>query len=298
MSAQSETFGAKLRDAMQARGMSLVTLHERLVDRGNPISVSALSYWRSGERQPEGPRSLTAIEDIERVLLLAPGELASRIGPSSRTGKKPVRRFPQGVESVTELFESMAAGLMNGRVDAGREMSTQIVAEADSDGKVFRLAIRSQVQAVMAPLHEFVWAEAPPHPSDVAPVFRARSDCRLVKECAMSTGNMFAALFSLDRTVPVGQSTVLEFEMEFPDGYPRERACEHITSWHAREIMIWVRFDAESAPDWIEETELIDGVETRITRQLDGLSIHTHRSGFPPGLLSLRWGYGRESKGL
>ena len=39
-------------DALAMRGVSLAWLHQRLVERGHPVSPAALSYWRSGRSEP------------------------------------------------------------------------------------------------------------------------------------------------------------------------------------------------------------------------------------------------------
>ena len=62
-------------DALRHRGVSLAWLHERLVDRGHPVSPAALSYWRSGRSQPERGTSRDALVEIERLLRVAPGDL-------------------------------------------------------------------------------------------------------------------------------------------------------------------------------------------------------------------------------
>lgn len=46
-------FANALREATARSGLSLTQIHLRLRDRGNPVSIATLSYWRSGERHPE-----------------------------------------------------------------------------------------------------------------------------------------------------------------------------------------------------------------------------------------------------
>ena len=53
--------------------VSLAWLHQRLVERGHPVSPAALSYWRSGRSQPERGTSRDALVEIERLLRVAPG---------------------------------------------------------------------------------------------------------------------------------------------------------------------------------------------------------------------------------
>jgi len=291
MSAHFEAFSARLTEAMSAKRMSLSELRARLAAHGNPMSISALSYWRSGSRKPEGAKSMSAVADIEAILGMEPGSLSAVIPHSSRGGSAPPRHFTDGIEPIAEVIDDMAVTLLSDPLHAGREIATHITAEVDERGLVRRQVIRAQVQAVTTAITQMVWAEVPPLPSDVAPVFSSVAGCTLARTLDQPDSGGFAALFALDRTVPPGEMTMIEFQMDFPDGYPRLAACEHITSRKTREIVLWVRFTAETVPDWIEESEIVDGVTTRRARQVEGLAVHVARTGFAPGMLSLHWGY-------
>src|SRR5436190_13186794 len=80
-----EAFAAALR----RRRVSLAWLHQRLVERGRPVSPAALSYWRSGRSQPERVTSRDALVEIERLLDVTPGGLTGLLGPSRRPGPRP-----------------------------------------------------------------------------------------------------------------------------------------------------------------------------------------------------------------
>ena len=64
-------------EALRRRGVSLAWLHQRLVERGHPVSPAALSYWRSGRSQPERGTSRDALVEIERLLRVPPGSLTA-----------------------------------------------------------------------------------------------------------------------------------------------------------------------------------------------------------------------------
>ena len=80
-------FADALRAAIDARGVSLVWLRDRLADLDNPVSVAALSYWRSGRRRPDSGESLAAVRAIETVLDLPPDATVPdiRFRPAPRT---------------------------------------------------------------------------------------------------------------------------------------------------------------------------------------------------------------------
>ncbi|MGL5826212.1 MAG: hypothetical protein ACRCYU_15570, partial [Nocardioides sp.] len=61
-------FAVALRTAIANRGVSLTWLHRRLGEEAHPISIATLSYWRSGQRQPEHARSRDALGILEDLL--------------------------------------------------------------------------------------------------------------------------------------------------------------------------------------------------------------------------------------
>ncbi|WP_311258835.1 hypothetical protein [Microbacterium sp. WCS2018Hpa-9] len=95
---QSGAFAAALRAAISDRGITLARLRSQLIDDGNRVSMATLSYWRSGDRQPEGPQSLSVVDGIEDRLGLHRGHLGSLLVPTSRLG--PIAP-PVGIRRVT-----------------------------------------------------------------------------------------------------------------------------------------------------------------------------------------------------
>lgn len=86
-------FSAELRSAISTSGLSLDRIQVRLQERGIPVSVTALSYWQSGKRQPERQRSLQAILVLEQILDVPTGSLLSLLPPPR----------PRGVASRRQL---------------------------------------------------------------------------------------------------------------------------------------------------------------------------------------------------
>lgn len=91
---RSGAFAAALRAAISERGVTLARLQSQLKDDGNPVSMATLSYWRSGDRQPEGAQSLSVVEGIEDRLGLHRGHLGSLLLPSARLGPIAPARLP------------------------------------------------------------------------------------------------------------------------------------------------------------------------------------------------------------
>lgn len=287
---ENQAFAEALRFALRDRGVTLSQLRARLIDLGNPISVSALGYWCSGERTPEGAKSLAAVSGIEEILHLGSGALSALLPPSTRVGAPSQLRTPEGIGSVTDSIDEIGRLLLSQSLDNVRPVSVQIVADVDARGVVVRQRQRVRIQAVRTPMTEFAWVEMTHVPSDVAPVFSARYGCRVARTISRESADAFGCLFALDRAVPVGRSTILEFQMDYPEGYPYEQECGYASGRRTHEVVLWARFADGATLKWIEETEIIDGVETRRRRRLDGGAVHAERIDFPVGILTLRWG--------
>lgn len=287
---ENEPFADALRAAMQAQGMTLSRLRARLAEHGNPISTSALGYWRKGERRPEGAKSLAAVADIEEVLYLASGALSALLPPSTRLGAPSQLRTPDGIGPVTDSINELGLLLLSEPLDNVRPLSVHITVDVDPRGLVVRQRQRIRIQAVRVPMTEFAWVEMTYAPSPVTPDFSGLFGCRAVRTVARESADGFGCRFTLDRAVPVGQSTIVEFQIDYPEGYPREQECGFAAGRRTHEVVLWARFAEGMVPEWIEESEVIDGVDTRRRRVLDGGAVHAERIDFPVGVLALRWG--------
>lgn len=80
-------FSIELRAAIKASGLGLDRIQDRLRKRGIPISVTALSYWQSGKRQPERARSISAIHALEEILHRPAGSLVRLLQPPRPRGQ-------------------------------------------------------------------------------------------------------------------------------------------------------------------------------------------------------------------
>jgi hypothetical protein len=290
MALENKPFADAFRVAMEARGMTLARLRARLAEHGSAISTSALSYWRTGERKPEGARSLSALSDIEEILHLDRGALSALLPPSSRIGTPSPIRTPEGIGPLSDSIDEMGRLLLSEPLDNVRPLSVHIVADVDSRGVVVRQRQRLRIQAVRTPMREFAWVEMAYAASPVAPRFSALFGCRVERTVSRESADGFGCLFALDRAVPVGQSTILEFQIDYPEGYPHEQECGFAAGRRTREVVLWARFAEGTAPEWIEESEIIEGVENRRRRVMDGGAVHVERIDFPVGVLVLRWG--------
>lgn len=286
-------FATALRQAITVRGVTLAWLQHRLAARGNAVSMATLSYWRSGARRPEGAQSYAAVEDIESLLGLEPGTLLTLIGPSHRLGPLGTPAFPLSVQDMQRAVQDVFLGLGAPMPESSRDVSTHAVTDVGADGYTVSRTTRSLIQATAGTVTEVPYLELTPGIATPAPDFVALGGGTVVRRYSHPSGEAHGALFRLERPVESAQTTVLEWQLRFPPGYPGSRETGHGVSRRCRDILLWTRFHPDALPDWLEEIEEAPTGRTSTRLSLDGgTSIHQVRRRFGPGLLVLRWGYG------
>src|SRR5215212_9001551 len=158
-------FAAVLGRALDARGVTLTSLRRRLADRGHRVSAGTLSYWRSGQRQPEKPASLDAVTEIEELLGLDPGDLRGRIGPSRRPGP----RLPQVADGAAAPADvPVRAALVElGLAEVGQQLqdvTLHITLDVDAERQMTRQTVRSMLRATASGAQRWyhvIFAEQP-----------------------------------------------------------------------------------------------------------------------------------------
>lgn len=286
-------FAVALRAAIDARGITLARLHERLAARGNPVSVATLSYWRSGARRPEGAQSLAAIADIEDLLGLATDALAGLLGPTNRTGPLGPSAFPFEEElleqRVKETFEAMGAVYP----DPTRELTVHSVTDVGPGGRVLRRTTRAVVQATSGTVAAIPFVEITPGDRTPSPHFEAIGGGHIATTFSHPSEEVHGVLFALDRPITSPASTLIEWAVVYPEGFPATDGTGHGISLQARELLVWTRFAPDSVPDWYDEIEETPSGEEVTPRSFDGAtSAFAVRRNFGPGSLSIQWGYG------
>lgn len=286
-------FAATLRAAIDARAVTLRWLRERLSASGNPVSGTTLSYWRSGDRRPEGPQSLAAVEQLETLLELETGTLLSLIGPSLRVGPIGTPQYPLEQArlelAVAETFTALGAPVM----DPGRDVSTHAVTEVGPEGFVMSRTTRTVLQCTSGTITHVPYLDLTPGRPVPAPTFTMLAGGRVSRLHSHPTAEVHGAMFELERPLGPAQTTMIEWRLDFPPGYPGMHETGHGVARVARDLLLWTRFHPDALPDWIEEVEETPERTTVTDQRLDGAtSIHQVRRNWGPGMLVHRWGYG------
>lgn len=288
----SDGFAGAFRDAINAKDSTLTRLERQLKARGTRVSLSTLSYWRSGARRPEGPQSMAALADIEDLLGLEAGALTSLLR-TQRTGPLGPNQFPIDEEQLERAVRDAFAALGAEYPDTSRELTTHSVTDVDAAGNVASCMTRSIVQSTVGTISSIPFLEVTPGVNTPAPIISAVSGGRIAARYSHPSGEVHGVLFELDAPLAAPHTAIVEWSVEYPPGYPPMRETGHALARQCRELLVWTRFHPDALPDWCEErVETPSGVSETPASLGGTTSVHQVRRAFGPGTLELRWGYG------
>lgn len=276
-------------EALARRRVSLAWLHQRLAESGRPVSVTALSYWRSGRSQPERGTSLDAIEEIERLLGLVPGSLGSLIGPSRRPGPR------QPELSTEELFAATpgirpaldALGFI-GLADEMTEHLRHVIVDVDESGRMSGAQVRTMMRA------RFDAARRTPmlvslDEAGRAPTFVAVAGCSIGRTEVDHENGVYGIELLLDRELAQGETHMFEVNVVFPEP-STDTWFDHFAARRLAELLVWARFDPARLPRHVERyVQDDDGEQIEPLTLGSGTSAHAMERGFGPGIMGIRW---------
>lgn len=290
-STSESVFADALRTAITRRRVTLAWLNARLRERGNPVSMATLSYWRSGARRPEGAQSMAAVSCIEQLLQLDEGTLSALIGPSQRIGPFGTPSFPLNENAIERAVTEVFTALGETNPDRARDVTTQSVTLVGADGNLVSRTTRSIVQSASGLITHIPYVEMTPGLRTPAPNFVAIAGAKVVEEFSHPSGEVHGFNLELESPIDTAQTTLIEWSMEVPDGYPAMRETGHGVSRQCRELLLWTRFHPDAIPDWADEREESPTGVVLTPMEITGTSVHQVRRRFGPGLLSLEWGF-------
>lgn len=282
------TFAVALDRALAASRLSLAEVRRRLAGLGNPVSESTLRAWRAGERRPEHPASLEAVDLLEHVLDLPSGSLGSRLGPSRRLGRSRVEPY----DSLAQTPGALAPLLRRVGFDPDEPPELECVGgtaviDIGDDRRVRATSNRMLWRARRAGARRGHLKLGVDGPLDDLP----RSTCRgaaLGRAAHDPDVGLAVWEFTLPRALQVGETAMIEWCCH--DGVdPAETTyLEGIVESRVDEGGIWVRFDGE-VPRHVETFEdSAAGYGSRVVLPTGG-SVEHHVRGFGPGVLGVRW---------
>lgn len=245
-------FSRALRDAVSRSGRSLDVLAKELAARGTPVSMSALSYWQTGENNPERARSLAALANLERLLQLPARSLINLVPPRRPRGKwhppesqgMSYQRMWPMPEAVPRLLSRLDATPQDLYVPARISRSVKI--RLDQDGYEQELRVRQVLRGGREGAERMIALVGcrsltqPPSimSADGGRLFRFRGDV---------ASSLCAFEFLLDNPLHPGDLGMIEFVVRMPPG---QSDCEHTLRVQpgVREVTFQVSLDATRRP--------------------------------------------------
>lgn len=292
MHGDARSFADAFSAALTARGASATWLKARLADEGHMISLSTLSSWRSGSRQPDARARADLLETIERLLDLSLGTLTTlAVRP------KLIPSFPGNVEWPIDdaqrypLARDWIRNTMEGPPDENfRIVSWQEITDIGEDGYQLASTATMVVECLIGEMPRIVFTEWVPGGLSAPIFFEMIGGGRIVDLFADAENEFSGVAIEFDAPLAAGDSVLYSVRRRFSGPQPRISAIG--AERPARKLVNWVRFHPAAVPSWIDEIEIHAGETRRQRRQLDtSLSVHVARWNYGPGSVTLEWGY-------
>jgi hypothetical protein len=295
-----DSFPEALRTAISASGLSLDRIQARLHRRGVTVSVTALSYWQSGKRQPERQSSITAVRALEEILDIPTGSLLGLLPPPRpRGGTSRKRSLPEcslafphevlrpllariGAPHALEQHHQLVLIALHDRCDIAadggqRAVTTRAVFQATTDGQDRWLLVYNQDD-----------------PAAGLPTLHALRNCTVGRvESDVDHGVTVAELL-FDSTIDKGETCLIEYSVA-NDGPPfPECSNTHYREFRRpiREYLLEVGFDSGIVPSRCSQySRTADGAEpVRRDIKVDRTNgVHAVALDFGPGVFGIGW---------
>jgi len=286
-------FSRALRSAIARSGLSLDRIQARLQAGGIPLSVTALSYWQSGKRQPERQSSISAVRVLEDVLGLQPGELLGLLPPPRPRGNPRRRPDPGTVNFPTEALRALLE-----RVGAPHALEQQhrlnLVSlhdrcEIAEDGGQRAMTAKAVFQASADGQDR--WLLVYDHGGSAPPRLHALRNCSAGRVEVDTKYGLTAAELMFDRPIDRGETQVIEYTLA--NAGPPYPACENTYYREfrrpVREYLLEIEFDAPPVECW--QYSRTTDAEGRRALDLDTAGgAHAVALDFGPGVFGIAWG--------
>lgn len=289
-------FSTTLRAAIAARRMTLSALSHQLSANGTPISVSALSHWSSGRRQPEQARSLEALTVLEELLGLGTGELTDLVGSPRPRGRNPrvvpVSQAMPETGLVAKALEELGF-LQNDELPHEQTIHEKL--SVDADGVERTLEFRHIVRALspgpirLPSIHVIDEADPAAFSTSIEDHFEAVAGCTLGRRVLWPEHGLMGAELILADDARRGDIAVVDHRVTLPPSALRAVEATYSVPRRTREVLIQVEFAGEPPATAEEYVDLGDG-ETghRLDIRPDRL-LQLMVQDVGPGLIGIRW---------
>ena len=282
-------FAEALREAIEARGLSLDRVRAHLVSYGHDVSIATLSYWQTGRSLPVRKASVQALGALEVVLRVPRGSLAAKL-PTQRIRRRdtppPLHRGPALRLGVAHaIADQLGLAWSDGfhritqhdrlTVDADRRIATQVVSDlivSDRDGfNRYLVGYSSDEVGVSLEIE----------PLEGCRVGRVIRDPRLT---------LTVAELILPQSLRAGEPWQVRHEVRTVGGARHVDAWRRVYLTRLREASVEVTFPSEDPPLHVGVyvgPDVEDAVYS--PTELTSPSLLVHRSDHGPGTIAVRW---------
>ncbi|OZM71684.1 hypothetical protein CFN78_19435 [Amycolatopsis antarctica] len=296
-----DAFAAALRSAISDSGLSLDRIQARLQSRGIAVSVTALSYWQSGKRQPERQSSITAVRDLELILDLSPGSLLGLLPPPRPRGTSSRRKRATGGQTLTFPQEVLRELLERiGAPDAlEQQQQLTLVGLHDrchiaADGGQRAVTARAVFQAGADGQDRWLLVYNQDDPDAGPPQLEAARNCSVGRVVVDEEHGLTVAELIFDRPVNRGETHLIEYTLT--NSGPPYPECQntHYREFRRpiREYLLEVQFDSSTLPQkcWEFSRKSPNRPADRRELTIDNTNgVHAVAIDFGPGVFGIDW---------
>lgn len=292
MAGSDTAFSQALRGSITRSGLSLDRIQARLQANGIPVSVTALSYWQSGKRQPERPSSLSAVRVLEDVLGLQPGELLSLLPPPRPRGVAKRRRAPVNfpVDALQRLLEKVGAPHALEQQHQLNLASLHDRCEIAADGGQRSMTARAVFQSTADGQRRWLLVYDHGGRNTGPPRLHALRNCTAGRVEVDLRNGLTAAELVFDRVIDRGETHLIEYTLT--NGGPPYPDCSNTYYREfrrpVREYLLEIAFDAAPAKCW-QYTQVETAKERRELEPDTTGGVHAVALDFGPGVFGIGW---------
>ncbi|MCA0435092.1 MAG: helix-turn-helix domain-containing protein [Actinobacteria bacterium] len=295
--ARDREFADALREAIEARGLSLERVRVHLLSYGHDVSVATLSYWQTGRSLPVRRASLQALGALEAILQVPRGSLAAKLpsqhGRRTEATATPLPTRHQTTTGLGRIAARMGIGFNDGFTIVSHEQTVTIGADREFVGAAMDVVIqatRDGLDRLLVGLQ----SDVPGVLIDVVPV----AGCRIGQTAAVLNETVTVVEVLLDQPLRTGEPYRYRILAHYDTPGTVVRDWRWLFFWPVRTASMTLCFTGTDRP----EVRLYVGPQVADPPlrpvALPGREITVARQDFGPGVIDLRWAWPDDPPGV
>lgn len=290
-------FAAALRTAVEASGLGLENIQQRLHERGVEVSIATLSYWQSGNRVPGRKSSQVVVAHLETLLGLPPRSLRVLVpaprprGPIRQESAALVPQFAEreAVRRIAEKVQCANSGRFLTRI------SQHDVVRIDAAHRLESIRIRIVARADVDGLTCIGVTQFFEDRTAGTPQITVHSGATISARYCDTEHRVLGTELHFARPLARGDTVVLDYEITAEGPGPRDTSYDASCARPIREYVVEVHFPTDHLPEWVEAYQRPNhpSLERRRHRvEVDELG-HAHSVVLDcaPGTTGIGWSY-------